>query len=387
MSDVDDGVDVQAWRGELERVEALIGGRFGRAEPRRRVSGYLRGLLAPLEPKNGWTLAEHAGAVSPDGVQRLVRTAGWSADGVRDDLRAYVVAELGVADGILTVNETGFIKKGKKSAGVARQYTGTTGKIGNCQVGVFLSYTTSAGDRTLIDRELYLPKAWTDDRARCQAAGIGVDVAFATKPELARRMIERAVAAGGPFRWMTADEAYGQNRALRRWLEHHRLSYVMATRRDDLLMLPDGRRHQARTLLSQVPACCWEPRSAGGGAHGQHLYDWAWMALAAPGTPGWSAWLLIRRSTDGELAFYVAAGPAATTLSELIAVAGRRWGIEECFQASKNETGLDHYQVRTYTSWYRHITLSMLAHALLAVLRARANNTTAPTSPIPTATT
>ena len=373
---------------ELERVGTLIAGRFGRAEPRQRALDYLRGLLAPLERKNGWTLAEHAGAVSPDSTQRLVRTTSWSADEVRDDLRGYVVAELGAADGILTVDESGFIKKGVQSAGVARQYTSTTGKIDNCQVGVFLSYLTPPGDRTLMDRELYLPKTWTEDRARCQAAGIGDEVEFATKPELARRMIERAVAAQVPFAWVTADEAYGQNRALRRWLEHHRLPYVMATRRDDLLLLGGDRRRQARILAGQVHPDCWERRSAGDGAHGQRLYDWAWVGLATPAVPGWSAWLLIRRSIDdGQLAFHVCAGPATTTLPELIVVAGARWGIEECFQAGKNETGLDHYQVRTYPGWYRHITLSMVAYALLAVLRARANSPTTPPRPTPTTTT
>lgn len=208
-----------------------------------------------------------------------------------------MVAELGVADGILPVDEAGFIKKGVQSAGVARQYTGTTGKIGNCQVGVFLSYLTPVGDRTLMDRELYLPKTWTGDRARCQAAGIGEQVEFATQPELARRMIERAVAAQVPFAWVTADEAYGQNRALRRWLEHHRLPYVMASRRDDLLLLGGDRRRQARILAGQVHPDGWERRSAGDGAHGQRLYDGAWVGLATPTVPGWAAWLLIRRST------------------------------------------------------------------------------------------
>lgn len=197
-------------------------------------------------------------------------------------------------------------------------------------------------------------------------------------------MLERAAAAGIPSAWVTA----GQNRALRRWPEHTRLPDVMATRRGDVLTAPGGRRRRARTLAGRVHPCCWERRSAGDGAHGQRLHDRAWMALAAPTTVGWSAWLLIRRSTtDGELAFHVGAGPAATTLSELIAVAARRWGIEECFQAAKNETGLDHYQIRTYLGWYRHVTLSMLAHALLAVLPAGANMPTTPADPTTTATT
>lgn len=224
------------------------------------------------------------------------------------------------------------MKKGTRSAGVARQYTGTTGKVDNCQVGVFLAYPTPAGHRVLIDRELYLPAVWTGDRDRCRAAGIGEQVGFATKPELARRMIERAVAAKLPFAWVAADEAYGQNRALRRWLDNHRLPYVMATRCDDLLAAPGGLRRQARTLAGQVDPHCWERRLAGDGAHGQCLYDWAWVALFTPDVPGWAAWLLLRRHpATGELAYYVAAGPATTTLATLVWVAGARWGIEECF--------------------------------------------------------
>lgn len=309
MADVDDGVDVEAWRAELERVEALIGRRFGRAEPRRRAGAYLRGLLAPLERRNGWTLAHYAGAVSPDGMQRLVRTADWDADAVCDDLRGCVVGELGDPGAILAVDETGFVKKGTHSAGVTRQYTGTTGKVDNCQVGVFLCYLTPAGERAFIDRGLHLPKTWTGDRARCRAAGIGDEAAFATKPELARRMIERAVATQVPFAWVTADEVYGQHRALRGWLTAHRLPYVLATRRDEALPLGGGRRRQARALAGQVHSDCWEHRSAGDGAHGQRRYDWAWVALAAPDTPGWSAWLLICRSTDNG-SWPIASAPA-----------------------------------------------------------------------------
>src|SRR5919205_2915672 len=223
--------EVQDWAAGLEEVHARIAGRFARSEPRARVPAYLRGLLGQLERKNGWTLAEAAGEVSPDGMQRLLRTADWNADTVRDELRSYLVERLGPG-GVLIVDETGFIKKGARSAGVGRQYTGTTGKIDNCQVGVFLAYATDTG-RALIDRELYLPRAWIDDRERARAAGIGDEVGFATKPELARRMLTRALDAGVPAGWLTADEIYGQDKRLRLWCEQHGLPYVLATRSND----------------------------------------------------------------------------------------------------------------------------------------------------------
>src|SRR3954462_15671887 len=220
--------EVQNWAAGLEEVHARIARAFARAEPRARVLAYLRGLLGQLECKNGWTLAEAAGEVSPDGMQRLLRTAGWDAGVVRDELRSYVVERLGPG-GVLIVDETGFIKKGARSAGVGRQYTGTTGKIDNCQIGVFCAYAPDTG-RALIDRELYIPKAWVDDRERARAAGIGDEVGFATKPDLARRMPPRALDARVPADWLTADEVYGQDKRLRVWCEAHQLPYVLATR-------------------------------------------------------------------------------------------------------------------------------------------------------------
>lgn len=375
----------------------LIGGRFRRVEPRRRVGGYLRGLLAGLERKNGWTLAEHAGAVSPDGMQRLLRTAGWDIDGVRDDVRGYVLGTLGDPGGVFVVDETGFIKKGKRSAGVQRQYTGTTGKIDNCQLGVFLAYASPRG-RALIDRELYLPKSWTDDRGRCAGAGVPEGVGFATKPEQGLAMLARAHEAGVLSGWVTADEAYGQHRGFRDWLAARAVPYVLATRSDDLLTCPDGHRCEARALAAVAAEQGWERRSAGAGAHGERLYDWRVLALHAAGLPDrWGHWLLVRRAIsaepgkDPELAFYRCAGPTATPVPELIRVAGARWAIEECFQTAKNEAGLDHYQVRGYRAWYAHITLSMLATAYLAATRtaehqraAEKGAPTPPQQPVPT---
>src|SRR4051794_7163885 len=368
--------EVQNWAAGLEEVHARIARAFARAEPRARVLAYLRGLLGQLERKNGWTLAEAAGEVSPDGMQRLLRTADWNAEVVRDELRDYVVERLGPG-GVLIVDETGFIKKGTRSAGVGRQYTGTTGKIDNCQIGVFLAYATPTG-RALIDRELYLPKAWIDDRDRARAAGIGDDVGFATKPELARRMLGRALEAGVPAGWLTADEIYGQDKRLRVWCEQHGLRYVLATRSNDTVATVDWRQRRVRALVAELPAAAWARCSAGAGAHGQRFYDWARVELLAGFDPSWARWVLARRSIPkgpdepAELAYYVCAGPAETTLEQLIAVAGGRWRIEECFQAAKNEAGLASYQVRDYTAWYRHITLAMLAHAYLSATRATA---------------
>jgi SRSO17 transposase len=392
-------VDLAGWVARLDAVVGLIGSRFGRSEPRARVGAYLRGLLAELERKNGWTVAEHAGAVSPDGMQRLLRTADWDVDGVRDDVRGYVLDGLsdtdsdasGPAGGVFIADDTGFIKKGRRSAGVQRQYTGTTGKIDNCQLGVFLAYATPRG-HALIDRELYLPVSWTDDRDRCTAAGVPDEVEFATKPELVVRMLERVHAAGRLSGcWFTADEAFGQNPGLRDWLAAHQVPYVLATRNDDLLTCPDGHREPAKVLATlagvdaqgKVDPTAWERRSLGYGAHGERVYDWTAVALDPTGLPdGWGHWLLVRQQVEPtadqiaagksapERAYYRCAGPAATPLRELIRVAGTRWAIEECFQTAKNEAGLDHYQVRTWRAWYAHITLAMLAAGWLAITRA-----------------
>ena len=248
---------------ELDRVHQLIAGRFGRAEPRALVREYVSGLVAGLERKNGWTLAEWAGQVSPDGMQRLLRRADWDVDGVRDDIRGYVAENLGDLDGVLIADETGFIKKGTRSAGVQRQYSGTAGRTENCQVGVFLAYASAHG-HALIDRELYLPRSWAEDRDRCRDAGIPDATEFATKPQLAQAMISRAVEAGVPFAWFTADEAYGQAKWLQAWLEERGVSYVMAIRRSGTLTMAEGER-RADDLVAAAPARSWQKISAGAG--------------------------------------------------------------------------------------------------------------------------
>jgi SRSO17 transposase len=357
---------------ELDRVHERIAGRFARAEPRSRVREYVSGLVAGLERKNGWTLAEWAGEVSPDGMQRLLRRADWDVVGVRDDVRGYVAEQLGDRDGVLIADDTGFLKKGTRSAGVQRQYSGTAGRTENCQVGVFLAYASVHG-HALIDRELYLPQSWAEDRDRCRAAGIPEEVEFVTKPRQAQAMISRAIAAGVPFAWFTADETYGQAKFLQTWLEDQDVSYVMAIRRSDTLTTSAGE-ERADALIGGIPARAWQRISAGAGAHGPREYDWARVPVRAGWKRGRGHWLLARRSRSDpeEIAYYACYGPRRSRTADLAWIAGSRWHIEECFQQAKGEAGLDHYQVRSWRAWYAHITLSMLALAWLAVSRAQA---------------
>jgi SRSO17 transposase len=324
--------EVQAWAAGLEALHAQIGGRFARAEPRRRVLAYLRGLLGNVGRKNGWQLAEHAGERTPDGMQRLLATADWDPDLVRDDLRGYVVEHLGDPGAVLVVDETGFLKKGTTSVGVQRQYSGTAGKVDNCQLGVFLAYASGKG-RGFIDRELYLPKAWTEDRARCRAARVPEQVGFRTKPQLARVMLERALEAGVPASWVTADEVYGQDPALRGWLEGRQMAYVLAINSSELLAVGDRpAKRSAAQLAAAVPAEHWVGASAGHGAKGRRLYDWTRIQLTPPAASRWQRWLLVRRSRrDGELAYYVCFAPASTSLVGLVRVAGSRWAVEMVF--------------------------------------------------------
>src|SRR4051812_45040287 len=369
--------EVRSWAASLEEVSWRIGPRVARPEPRAQAERYLRGLLSGLERKNGWTLAELAGDRSPDAMQRLLNHADWDADAVRDDLRDYVVEHLGDDAAVLVVDETGFLKKGSKSAGVARQYSGTAGRIENCQIGVFLAYAAPAG-RTFLDRELYLPRSWTDDPDRCAAAGVPAGVRFATKPALATAMLIRALDAGVPARWATGDEVYGADPDLRAALEARGVGYVLAIAGNRRLPTAAGP-IRADHLAAALPAHAWQRLSAGPGAKGQRYYDWAWLELPAPPParsgaadcgPG-CRWLLIRRSRrTGELAFYRCYHPTPVRLIQLVAVAGRRWTVEESFQGGKELAGLDEHQVRRWLPWRRWTLLAMLAHALLVVLTA-----------------
>lgn len=369
--------DVGRWARELERVAERIGPRFGRPELRARAPAYLRGLIASIERKNGWQLAEFAGDATPTNLQHFIGRARWDADAVRDDLVRYVAEHLGEPDGVLIVDETGFLKKGTRSAGVGRMYSGTAGRIENCQIGVFCAYRSARG-QTLVDRELYLPKDWIADGPRRQAAHIPEEVEFATKPELARRMIVRTLEAGLPARWVTADEVYGSDSRFRAFLQGRGLSYVVAIS-CQTHMCYQGLRTRVDEHAAAFGKRMWKRLSCGAGTKGERLYEWALVSWPVPAEDGsakkcFTKSLLVRRSLKDpdEKAYYYTHAPNGTALKTLVEIAGVRWAIEESFEQAKQLTGLDEYEVRSWTGWYRHVTLSMFAHAMLAVIRAKA---------------
>jgi SRSO17 transposase len=361
---------VQGGAAYLSDIERRLAPYFERAEPRQQALTYLRGLLSPAERKNSWQLAEISGAATPYAFQHLLRRALWDPEAVRDELRRYVVQHLGDPEAVLVLDETGVLKKGRHSAGVARQYSGTAGKVENCQIGVFLGYAGQLG-QALLDRELYLPQEWTTDRARCRQAGIPDERGFVTKPQLAQHMLARALGAGVPAKWVTGDSVYGDDRRLRLWLEGQPQAYVLAVSGKEYVWL-SGQQCRVNTILAALPEDGWTRLSAGDGAKGPRWYDWRWLALAAPVEQQWCRWLLVRRSVSDPTALtaYVVFAPQETTLEAVVRVAGTRWTIESSFEAAKGEVGLDHYEVRSWTGWYRHITLAMWAYALLTVLRA-----------------
>jgi SRSO17 transposase len=355
------------WMTGFDHLMARIAGRFGRVETRRNARAFVLGLLSDLPRKNCWTIAERAGDRSPDGMQHLLAAARWDAGTVRDDLRGYVLESLGDPGAVLVVDETGDVKKGTATAGVQRQYTGTAGKIENCQVAVFLTYAAAAG-HALIDRELYLPESWVADPGRCREAGIPEGTAFATKPQLARVMIARALDAGAPAGWVAADEVYGGDPTLRTELERRRIGYVLAVARTCQVATGAGN-CQAGAIASRLPRSAWQRCSAGQGAKGHRYYDWAQVSIS-PGQPGCHLLLIRRHQRTRELAFYRCYAPRHTPLATLVKIAGRRWTTEENFQASKGLAGLDQHQVRRWASWYRWTTLAMLATAFLTITAA-----------------
>jgi SRSO17 transposase len=362
---------VQQWAKELNSLGQRIGTRFARAEPRRRVVAYRQGFVSPIERKNSWQLAEEMGEATPYGVQPLLGRARWDADEVRDDLRAYVVEHLGDARAVLSVDETGFVKKGEQSVGVQRQYSGTAGRIENCQIGVFLAYASPKG-RTFLDRALYLPEEWMKEKPRCRQAGVPKTVAFATKPALAQQMLARALKAGVPAQWGTGDSVYGNDGKLRRWLEEQRRAHVLGVSGNHYIWV--GFRPQpVAGVAQQVPRKGWQRLSAGEGSKGPRWFDWAALRLPCAERGG-QRWLLLRRKVDKptELAYYRVFAPARASLREVVKVAGTRWAVEECFETAKGEVGLDQYEVRNWSGWYRHITLALLAHAYLTVVRGQA---------------
>jgi SRSO17 transposase len=365
--------EIAHWRAGLDALHARIGHRFRRAEARGRAKRYLAGLLDRVERKNGWQLAEHLGEAGPQGVQRLLNAADWDVDAVRDDLRAYVTEHLGEAAGVMIVDETGFLKKGTKSVGVQRQYSGTAGRIENCQIGVFLGYASSQG-RAFLDRELYLPQAWARDHARRGEAGVPPEVTFATKPALAQQMLARAFAAGVPAAWVSGDEIYGDDGTFRHWLAAGNHPYVLAVSCSHPVWRHGTQERADRLIAASVPEA-WAPLSAGTGSQGERLYDWACVQLPDESLAGTAHWLLARRSLSDptEVAYYRVFGPADTPVATMVRVAGQRWAIEASFEDAKGAVGLDHYEVRKWTAWYRHVTLALLAHAYLEVTRRHAN--------------
>lgn len=334
------------------------------------MGDFVRGLLAPVARKNSWQLAEQAGHSTPEGLQHLLAGSKWGPDDICDDRQVYVAGKLGEAGGVLIIDDTGFIKKGTTSAGVQWQYSGTAGRTGNCQMGVFAAYASARG-RVLVDRELYLPKSWTEDRERCRTARVPDEQEFATRGELARHMVLRALASPLPITWVTADSAYGQDNRFRRLLEQSGVGYVPAVLKSQFSVGCS----RIEGLFAQAPDEAWEKISCGDGAKGPRVYHWASVRLPAVAefdfqgeVPHRMRWALARRSISkpDEIAYYLAYTPLQVTVQELVRVAGSRWAIEECLQAAKNECGLDQYEVRRFVGWYRHITVAVLAHAFLA---------------------
>src|SRR5215467_12011313 len=363
---------LQQAREELAQVQARIGPHFRRSEACGRAGRFVRALLAPVERKNGWQLAEELGERSPHGPQRLLAEADWDEGAVRDELRAYVSEHVGEPGGVLVVDESGFLKKGKKSAGVANQYSGAAYGKANSQIGVFLLYATAHG-AAFLDRGLYVPEEWLLDPVRGREAGVPPDLQLTTKGELAKRMLARAFAAGVPAEWVVGDTLYGYDE-LRTWLEERHKSYVLAIPETHLIWMA-GRQHPIGYQAALLPSSAWTVLSAGDGSQGPRGYEWAWFQLPevcqeGAGT-GQARFVLLRRSLSdpSQRAYYRVAGPPTLTLAEVVRIAGRRWTIEEAIEEAKGEVGLDQYEVRTYRAWYRFMTLALLAHAVLSVVR------------------
>ena len=374
-------VTVQTWALWLTEVERRIMPHFARSDARRRVWAYLRGLLSPVERKNGWQIAAVVGEATPYGIQHVLGRAQWDAEEVRKALHTYVVASLGDPHAVLVIDETGLLKKGRHAAGVARQYSGTAGRVEHCQIGVFLTYASAQG-HLVLDRELYLPQEWTNDTERCAGAGIPPERSFATQPQLARQRLERALEAAVPATWVAGDSVYGDHRPLREWLEERAQAYVLTVSGKEYVWRA-GRQWQVKTLLAMLEEEDWCRLKAGDGTKGPRWYDWRWLPLVAPLPPHWCRWLWVRRSLSDptERTAYVVYAPQTTALATAVQVVGRRWTIEQGFEEAKGEVGLEQYEVRHWTGWYRHITLVMWAYALLTVVRA-AHLPAAP--PVPT---
>ena len=357
-------------RAALEETTARVGRHFANPAARTTAGAYLQSLLSAVERKNSWQLAEAAGFNTPYRFQHLLGRGAWDADALRDEQLGVVLTGLGEEDAVLAIDETGFVKQGKKSVGVKRQHCGASGKVDNCQVGVFLSWQTVKG-HALIDRALYLPEEWAEDEPRRRAAGVPEDVVFATKPALARGLVGRVLATGARPAWVVADAVYGADYKLRATLEEARQPYVMAVTGQQCVWIGFGQQ-RVKTVKTQVPANAWVELSVAAGTKGPRIFDWAALTINHPHGKAWQRFLLLRRSRSKtqEITAYLVFGPADTSLEEMARTAGRRWAIEESFAQSKSEVGLDQYEVRSWVGWHRHMTLAMTAQALLAVTRA-----------------
>lgn len=363
------------WRHALADMKQLLAPAFKRVEQRASASTFIDGVLSRAERKTGWMLAEEAGLERPYRLQSLLGRSSWSADALCDRVRRYVADTLGDADGVLVVDETGFVKKGEHSVGVTRQYSGTAGRVENCQVGVFAAYASRFG-HALIDRRLYLPKGWAENQARRVKACVPEEVAFASKPAMAREMVSRILDEGIPCAFVLADAVYGSDYKFRRMLEKRRQAYVLAIRSNHVLRFLEEWKFvetNPATLVSDLERQAWQPLSAGEGAKGPRLYDWVRLPLNWETEEGFTRWLLARRSLrdPDAIAYYFAYAPAETTLAELAAAAGLRWTIEECFLRAKDDLGLDHCEARSWHGWHRHMSLVMAAAAFLARITAQ----------------
>ena len=375
-------MDMQYVKETLEEELRLLMGKievcYADNRGREHAKKYITGLLSPVERKNGWQLAEARGDKTPYAIQQFLFRGRWSADELRDRLGGYVRERLGDEDATLIVDETGFLKKGKKSAGVMRQYSGTAGRVENCQVGVFLNYYTAKGF-ALMDRELYLPQEWMkekDDEAaeRRLGAGIPKGTEFKTKPQMALEMLKRAHEAGTPFSWVTADSLYGDFGGISEWLESIAKGYALAVS-GKAYVWQGERQRKVGEMLESLPEKGWRRISAGKGTKGERYYDWYTCELNRPPLEGWKKLLLVRRSVSdpGDMRAFICFCPEGAAVKKLVRVAGSRWTVEQSFEETKGEVGLDHYEMRSYEGWYKHITLACCAHALLAVIKNRVN--------------
>lgn len=353
---------------ELIPIQTILQDCFRRVETKLSAMSYFQGLISTIERKNSWQLAEQAGCESPYAFQYLLGRATWDVSRLRDSVSRYTVDFMPQEEGVLSLDETGFLKKGNKSAGVGRQYTGTAGRIENCQVGVFLSYATPQG-RALIDRELYIPQDWFEDKLRCKEAGIPDSVKFKKKPELAQDMLQRAFDNQIKPAWVLGDEVYSSYK-LRAFLEGYLQPYVLAVPSNCRVTI-GFEQHKANELLKSIEPEEWQTISAGSGSKGQRYYQWTRTVINSDSPDGWERWLIIRRNIkdQNEVAFYIAFAPNSKSLQDMAKAAGSRWTIEECFEMAKGEVGLDQYEVRSWIGWYRHITFAMLALAFLTKLR------------------